>query len=107
MLDLFRPRSGIAFVLVALVLLGIVLRVTGRMGLVEDSDTWRVHPGPSLDAGVGNGLGNLFGGFRDVNQLTRRSNELQEQLNTSTIDRVRVYTNWKSKINRVAGTIGL
>ena len=37
MLDLFRSRTGIAFVLIALVLLGIVLRVTGRMGLVEDT----------------------------------------------------------------------
>lgn len=90
MLDLFRTRSGLAFLLVALVSLGIVLRLTGNLGLVQDATFGLVAPVESVLIDFTNGVGNLFGGFRQVNALRAQVKQLQEQLNKATIDTVRV-----------------
>ncbi|HZQ07434.1 MAG TPA: rod shape-determining protein MreC [Anaerolineae bacterium] len=90
MLDLFRSRSGFALLLVALVFIGIVLRFTGQMGLVEDVSFGVFAPVQSVLLDLTNGVRNLFGGFRDVNELRAEVKQLQDQLNKSTIDSVRV-----------------
>ncbi len=90
MLDLFRSRSGFALLLVVLVVMGILLRFTGQMGLVEDVGFGVFAPVQIVLLDLTNGMTNLFGGFRDVNELRAEVKQLQDQLNKSTIDSVRV-----------------
>lgn len=88
--SLLRSRSGFALVLAGLVALGILLRFTGQIGLVEDATFGVFAPVQALVLDVTTGVGNLFGGFREVNELRVEVKQLQEQLNKSTIDSVRV-----------------
>lgn len=88
--SLLRSRSGFALVLAGLVALGILLRFTGQIGLVEDATFGVFAPVQALVLDVTTGVGNLFGGFREVNELRAEVKQLQEQLNKSTIDSVRV-----------------
>lgn len=90
MFDLLRSRSGIVLILITLVVLGIVLRFTGNLGLVEDATFGVFAPVQTLLIDGTNGIVNLFGGFRDVNELRAQVKQLQEQLNTSTLDSVRL-----------------
>lgn len=90
MLDLFRSRSGIALILIALVVLGIVLRSTGNLGLLQDASFGAFAPIQTFLIDATNGITNLFGGFRDANQLRAQVKQLQEQLSTAVIDSVRV-----------------
>lgn len=90
MLDLFRSRSGWLLILVALVLLGIILRFTGQMGLVQDASFGAFAPIQVVILDFNNGITNLFGGFRDVNELRAEVKQLQAQLNQATINTVRV-----------------
>jgi rod shape-determining protein MreC len=90
MLDLLRSRSGFFLILIALVLIGILLRSTGNMGLVQDAGFGVFGPIQTFILDGTNGITNLFGGFQDVNQLRAQVRQLQEQLNTAVIDSVRV-----------------
>lgn len=90
MLDLFRSRFGVAILLIALILVGILLRSTGNFGLVQDASFGAFSPIQTFIIDMTNGVTNLFGGFRDVNQLRAQVKDLQEQLNTAVIDSVRV-----------------
>jgi rod shape-determining protein MreC len=90
MLDLLRSRSGFVLILIFLVVLGIILRFTGYMGPVQDASFGVLIPVQKLLIDGTNGIENLFGGFRSVNELRVQVKQLQEQLNTATIDRVRV-----------------
>lgn len=90
MLDLFRSRTGFIIILIALVMLGIALRATGNLGLVQDTTFGVFAPVQIILIDATNGVTNLFGGFQDVNQLRTQVKQLQEQLNTAVIDTVRV-----------------
>ncbi len=90
MLDLFRSRAGFAFLLIALVLIGIVLRFTGNLGLVQDATFGVLAPVETLLLDTTNGIVNLFGGFQEVNELRARVKQLEERLNAATIDTVRI-----------------
>lgn len=90
MLDLLRSRSGFIFILIAIVLLGILLRFTGNLGLVEDTTFGVLAPLQIIMIDATNGVNNLFGGFQSVNELRAQVKQLQEQLNTSTLDTVRL-----------------
>ena len=90
MLDLFRSRSGFIIILIALVLVGIALRATGNMGIVQDATFGVFSPVQTFMLDATNGVTNLFGGFQEVNALRGQVKQLQEQLNTAIIDTVRV-----------------
>lgn len=90
MLDLFRSRTGFILLLIALVLLGIGLRATGNMGLVQDATFGVFAPVQALLLDGANGVTNVFGGFQEVNELRAQVKQLQEQLSTAVIDSVRV-----------------
>lgn len=90
MLDLLRSRAGIVLLLLLIVILGIVLRFTGNLGLVEDATFGVFAPVQGLLIDATNGVTNLFGGFQSVNELRAQVKQLQEQLNTSTLDTVRL-----------------
>lgn len=90
MLDLFRTRAGFVLILIILVFLGIALRSTGNMGLVQDATYGVFAPFEILLMDVTNGVTNLFGGFQSVNALRAQVKQLQEQLSTAVIDSVRV-----------------
>jgi rod shape-determining protein MreC len=90
MLDLLRSRSGFVLILLAFVLLGIVLRATGNFGVVEDATFGIFAPVQTLLIDGTNGITNLFGGFQSVNELRAQVKQLQEELNKSTLDSVRV-----------------
>lgn len=90
MLDLLRSRAGIVLLLLLIVILGIVLRFTGNLGLVEDATFGVFAPVQELLIDATNGVTNLFGGFQSVNELRAQVKQLQEQLNQSTLDSVRV-----------------
>lgn len=90
MFDLLRSRFGIVLILLVIIVLGIVLRFTGNLGLVEDATFGVFAPVQSLLIDGSNGVVNLFGGFRDVNQLRAQVRQLQEELNKATLDSVRV-----------------
>lgn len=90
MLDLFRSRTGFILLLLALIFIGIALRATGNMGLVQDATFGVFTPVQSILLDAGNGVTNLFGGFQEVNALRGQVKKLQEQLNTAIIDSVRV-----------------
>ena len=90
MFDLLRSRFGIVLILLVIIVLGVVLRFTGNLGLVEDATFGVFAPVQSLLIDGSNGVVNLFGGFRDVNQLRAQVRQLQEQLNKATLDSVRV-----------------
>jgi rod shape-determining protein MreC len=90
MLDLLRSRSGFVLILLTFVLLGIVLRATGNFGVVEDATFGIFAPVQTLLIDGTNGITNLFGGFQNVNELRAQVKQLQEELNKSTLDSVRV-----------------
>ena len=90
MLDLFRSRSGFIIILIALVLVGIALRATGNMGIVQDATFGVFSPVQTFMLDATNGVTNLFGDFQEVNALRGQVKQLQEQLNTAIIDTVRV-----------------
>lgn len=90
MLDLLRSRSGFIIILIALVLVGIALRATGNMGIVQDATFGVFSPIQTFILDATNGVTNLFGGFQEVNALRSQVKQLQEQLNTAVIDTVRV-----------------
>lgn len=90
MFDLLRSRAGIIFLLLLIVILGIVLRFTGNLGIVEDATFGIFTPVQELLIDATNGVTNLFGGFQSVNELRAQVKQLQEQLNQSTLDSVRV-----------------
>ena len=90
MLDLFRSRSGFIIILIALVLVGIALRATGNLGIVQDATFGVFSPVQTFMLDATNGVTNLFGGFQEVNGLRAQVKQLQEQLNTAVIDTVRV-----------------
>jgi rod shape-determining protein MreC len=90
MLDLIRSRTGFVLILILLVFLGIGLRATGNMGLVQDATFGVFAPLQNLLIDFSTGVTNLFGGFQEVNELRTQVRQLQEQLNTSVIDSVRV-----------------
>ncbi len=90
MLDLFRSRTGFVLILIVLVFIGIALRSTGNMGLVQDATFGVFAPAQSFLIDATNGVTNLFGGFQEVNALRAQVKQLQEQLNTAVIDSVRV-----------------
>lgn len=90
MLDLFRSRTGFVLILIVLVFLGIALRSTGNMGLVQDATFGVFAPFQVLLVDATNGVTNLFGGFQSVNALRAQVKDLQEQLSTAVIDSVRV-----------------
>lgn len=90
MFDLLRSRAGIVLLLLLIVILGIVLRFTGNLGLVEDASFGVLTPVQNVLIDATNGVTNLFGGFQSVNALRAQVKQLQEQLNQSTLDSVRV-----------------
>lgn len=90
MLDLFRTRTGFVVILIALIFIGIALRFTGNMGLVQDATFGVFTPLQTLFVDASNGVTNLFGGFQEVNALRAQVKQLQEQLNTAILDSVRV-----------------
>lgn len=90
MFDLLRSRSGFVLILIVIVILGIVLRFTGNLGLVEDASFGVFAPVQGILIDATNGVTNLFGGFQSVNELRAQVKQLQEQLNKSTLDSVRV-----------------
>lgn len=90
MLDLFRSRSGFIIILIALVFVGIALRATGNLGIVQDATFGVFSPVQTFMLDATNGVTNLFGGFQEVNKLRAQVKQLQEQLNTAVIDTVRV-----------------
>jgi rod shape-determining protein MreC len=90
MLDLFRSRTGLIVILIALVFVLIALRATGNMGLVQDATFGVFSPVQTFLIDATNGVTNLFGGFQEVNELRAQVKQLQEQLNTAVIDSVRV-----------------
>ncbi|TAH53668.1 MAG: rod shape-determining protein MreC [Chloroflexota bacterium] len=90
MLDLFRSRTGFILILLALVFIGIALRATGNMGLVQDATFGVFAPVQTILIDASNGVTNLFGGFQEVNELRAQVKQLQERLNTAVIDSVRV-----------------
>lgn len=90
MFDLLRSRAGIVLLLLLVVILGIVLRFTGNLGLVEDASFGVLTPVQNVLIDATNGVTNLFGGFQSVNALRAQVKQLQEQLNQSTLDSVRV-----------------
>jgi len=90
MFDLLRSRVGVVLLLLLIVILGIVLRFTGNMGVVEDATFGVFSPVQGLLIDATNGVTNLFGGFQSVNELRAQVKQLQDQLNQSTLDRVRV-----------------
>src|SRR5262245_29835894 len=90
MLRVFRTRSGVALLLVFLIIVGILLRSTGNFGIVEDATFTVFAPVQILLLDFSNGVVNLFGGFRDVNTLREQVRLLEEQLSKATIDSVRV-----------------
>jgi rod shape-determining protein MreC len=90
MFDLLRSRAGIVLLLLLLVIFGIVLRFTGNLGMVEDATFGVFAPVQEVLIDATNGVTNLFGGFQSVNELRAQVKQLQEQLNQSTLDSVRV-----------------
>lgn len=90
MLRALRTRSGITFILVFLVVAGILLRSTGRLGLVEDITYTVFAPVQTLLLELTGGAGDLLGGVRDVNTLRAQIRQLEAQLNKATIDTVRM-----------------
>lgn len=90
MLDLFRSRTGFVLILIALIFLGVALRSTGNMGLVQDVTFGVFAPFQTILVDGTNGVTNLFGGFQSVNALRAQVKDLQEQLSTAVIDSVRV-----------------
>ncbi|MCC7161373.1 MAG: rod shape-determining protein MreC [Anaerolineae bacterium] len=90
MLDLLRSRSGFIVILIAIVFVGIALRATGNMGIVQDATFGVFSPVQTFLLDITNGVTNLFGGFQEVNELRAQVKQLQEQLNTAVIDTVRV-----------------
>jgi rod shape-determining protein MreC len=67
-----------------------LLRTTGRLGPVEDLAYTIFSPIQTVLLGGANGIGNLFGGFQDVNTLRDQVKELEAQLNKLTVDAVRL-----------------
>jgi rod shape-determining protein MreC len=90
MLRAISTRSGIAIFLVSLLILGILLRTTGNLGPVEDLFYPLFSPAEAAFTGLGAGIGNLFGGFQNVNALRAQVQNLEVQLNQLTVDEVRV-----------------
>lgn len=90
MLDLFRSRVGFVIILIILVFIGIALRATGNLGIVQDATFGVFAPVQTILLDGTNGITNLFGGFQEVNALRAQVKQLQEQLNTAVIDSVRV-----------------
>jgi rod shape-determining protein MreC len=90
MLRAIRTRSGITVFLVSLLLLGILLRTTGNLGPIEDLAYPIFSPVETALVGLGDGIGNLFGGFQQVNALRAQVQNLEGQLNRLTVDEVRV-----------------
>jgi rod shape-determining protein MreC len=90
MLRAIRTRSGITAFLVSLLVLGIILRTTGKLGPVEDLFYPFFGPAEAAFSGLGDGIGNLFGGFQNVNALRAQVQSLETQLNQLTVDEVRV-----------------
>ncbi|RIK30995.1 MAG: rod shape-determining protein MreC [Chloroflexi bacterium] len=90
MSDLLRSRASIILFLALVIILGIILRFTGNMGFVQDATFGVLTPAQEALIDATNGVTNLFGGFQSVNELRAQVKQLQEQLNQSTLDRVRV-----------------
>jgi rod shape-determining protein MreC len=90
MLRAIRTRSGITAFLLALLVLGIFLRTTGHLGPVEDLAYTAFNPVQTALLGLSNGIGNLFGGFQEVNALRAQVKDLEAQLNKLTVDAVRI-----------------
>lgn len=90
MRQVLGTRYGFALVLVFLVLLGMVLRSTGRLGPVEDATNLLFNPVQTFILDLSTGVANMFGGFENVNQLRAQVKDLQDQLNKVTVDSVRV-----------------
>lgn len=90
MLRAIRTRSGITAFLLALLFLGILLRTTGRLEPVEDLAYTAFSPVQIALLDLSNGVGNLFGGFQDVNALRAQVKDLEAQLNNLTVDVVRI-----------------
>lgn len=90
MLRALRTRSGITLFLVSLLVLGILLRTTGNLGPIEDLAYPVFGPLENTFTGIGSGIGNLFGGFQQVNALRAQVQNLEGQLNQLTVDEVRV-----------------
>lgn len=90
MLDLLRSRVGFVLLIILLVFIGVALRATGNMGIVNDATFGVFAPVQTFLIDAANGVTNLFGGFQSVNELRGQVKQLQEQLNTAVIDSVRV-----------------
>jgi rod shape-determining protein MreC len=90
MLRVIRTRSGITAFLLTLLVLGIFLRTTGHLGPVEDLAYTAFNPVQTALLGLSNGIGNLFGGFQEVNALRAQVKDLEAQLNKLTVDAVRI-----------------
>ncbi|MGB8643807.1 MAG: rod shape-determining protein MreC [Anaerolineae bacterium] len=85
-----RLRSGLTVFLIFLLVVGMILRITGNLGPVEDAVYILFSPVQKAMLGFANGIGNLFGGFQDVNSLRDQVAGLEAQLNKLTVDAVRV-----------------
>ena len=90
MLRAIRTRSGVTFLLLFLVAVGVLLRNTGRLSPVQDLAFNLFSPIQNSLLALSNGVGNLFGGFQDVNALRVQVKQLEDQLNKLTVDEVRV-----------------
>ncbi len=90
MLRAIRAHSGLAVLLIALLVLGIILRTTGNLGPLQDLVYPIIAPLQTALRNGGSGVGNLFGGFEDVNALREQVRSLESQLDKLTVDAVRV-----------------
>jgi rod shape-determining protein MreC len=85
-----RTRSGISFLLVVLAIAALFLHQAGQLGPVEDAAFVILQPLQRALLDLSAGVGNLFGGFQEVNSLRARNKQLEDQVNELTIDTVRL-----------------
>ncbi len=90
MLKALGTRSGLTVLLLIFLAIGIVLRLTGHLGPIENAVYSIAGPIETALLRGENGLGSLFGGFEDVNALRAQVRDLEAQLNKLTVDVVRV-----------------
>src|SRR5919202_1876601 len=90
MLRAIRTRSGVTFLLLFLVAVGVLLRNTRRLSPVQDFAYNLFNPIQTSLLALSNGVSNLFGGFQEVNALRDQVKQLEAQLNKLTVDAVRV-----------------
>ncbi|MDE3089732.1 MAG: rod shape-determining protein MreC, partial [Chloroflexota bacterium] len=85
-----RNRATLLITLVVIAILALILHQLGQLQPLEDLAFGWMQPLLEGALGVGEGAGNVAGGFADVNALREQVKQLQDQVNGSSINQVRV-----------------